>query len=52
MKIDKRTKFYKWICNNYNKCKNDIFLKKGKPSEMINMFTIEELKIEYLECKI
>ncbi|MFH1460241.1 MAG: hypothetical protein ABIG64_07735 [Candidatus Omnitrophota bacterium] len=47
MKIDKRTKFYKWVTKNFNLNNNDIFSRKGRSSEMINMSTIEELKFEY-----
>ena len=45
--MDKRTRFYKWVKANFNFNNNGIFIRKGRPSEMINMFTVDELKLKY-----
>ena len=48
MKIDKRTMFYKWVKSNFDRRENGIYISNGRPREMINMFTIDELIILYV----
>ena len=49
MKIDKRTLFGKWVKYWFYKHENGIYSRKLSELHMRDMFTVEELKIEYDE---
>ena len=49
MKIDKRTLFGKWVKYWFYKHENGIYSRKLSDLQMRDMFTVEELKIEYDE---
>ena len=40
--------FYKWVKSNFDRRENGIYIRNGRPREMINMFTIYELIILYV----